>query len=249
MKLFLAVMRKDIRIALQSYAFFLYEIFGVVFQCAIFSGISIFVTPGAIDSYAQFVVPALGAVELMTAALQSSRCFLQRELDSGSMEQIAGATPPLWYLAVLESAFPVLKALLVFFLYWLARYFIPGEKSLIPIFPVLLGLVLVIIQFWCCGLFAAGFLLWKRRGNIVNSGVQFAALLLGGVYFPAKKLPASMEMVSQCSALNFLNTALRGDVVSILPALSATAAAVFLGIRFFRFCEESARRSGMLVVR
>lgn len=248
----ISILKKNLRRAYYERALIVYDLMNVAFNSAIFLGISRFLNPDNAQSYALFVIPALGARELMMAAVSTPRAFIDNEVQIGTLEHLSTSTPSLLKILALESAWPLFKGLFKVILYLAAATLLLSNRIEPQIDPMalLVGFVLVSAQFWALGLISAGYGLISRRGHFINEVIVLSATLLGGTYFSTSILPQWLHKPVNWSALEAFNQALRGkadwDVIGISAV--ATVPIIVIGIKAFELCLRRARQRGTLVL-
>jgi hypothetical protein len=249
----IALLFKNWRRAFHARGLLFYRLLNVAFQVGVFMGISRAIGPVSFgsDSYAHFVLPALGATELMSIALLAPRTFLETESQLGTLEVLATSSPSLLSLTFLESLWPLCRGLFELLLYVFAPWILVSTHPQPALFDhpalSLAALSLVVGQFWFLGLISAGLLLSHRRGASVNSLIFYLATLLGGVYFPLERLNWP-SLISNPSALHAASRILRGEgnwSDLALPSLTLGLLAI-AGTKFFSTSLQQARKNGSL---
>ena len=241
-------LRKAFSLQFSSRYLVVYELISLLFNISIFIGMSVFVSKENSMNYAGFVLPGLGAMEMMTAALVAPKAFVDAEIHAGTLEYLILSCRSITALMAIENLILLSRSLVICLFYFLtARLLSQPSQAPISTICVVTGFLLW-LQFWSFGLIAAGVAMATRRGNGLNTLLLIGACLVGGVYFPKESIPSSLQWVSSLNTLNFFTLSLRGALSwsELYPAVITTLATFIFGITIFYVLLNWARKEGSL---
>lgn len=259
-RLFQAILRRDLLEAATYKTYVLSRIFGLV--GLLFSAFFVARTFAAHEppslsgqgGYFGFLVVGVMASDLAWALFAGPADRVRQAQLAGTLEaELASPVPtPLWLLA--QSLFPVLGALL--------RASLGASLALaaVGVFPeparwpgLLAAVALTLAALLPFGLVGGALTLVLKRSDPIGRGLHAASMLLSGVAYPVEVLPAPLQSLAEAlpttHALRALRGALFGEVpTSALVILSGFAVAgALLALPAIRALDRAARRRGTLV--
>lgn len=214
-----ASFRRDWRIARSYRLAFVLRVLGTVFQVVVFFYISQLVGIAGHPSlaayggnYFAYVLIGLAFQRFFNLSLAGYAASLTEAQQTGTLEAQAVLPVSLFWLAVGSNLWPYLYATAETLLYLLMGVVLGAPLAGANLWGAALITLLASLAISGPGLMGAAVILLYKRGNAVAWGVEAAAALLSGVFFPPELLPTPLARLSvllpQTHALAGLRAAL-----------------------------------------
>lgn len=229
-----ASFRRDWRIARSYRLAFVLRLLGTVFQVVVFFFISRLVGVAqhpALAAYGgnyfAYVLIGLAFQRFFNLSLAGYASALTEAQQTGTFEAQAVLPVSLPWLAAGSNLWPYLYATAETILYLLLGVVLGAPLAGANLWAAALVTVLASLAISGPGLMGAALILLYKRGNAVAWGVEAAAALLSGVFFPPELLPPPLARLSvllpQTHALEGLRAALLGaaPTAELWPQLAA----------------------------
>lgn len=259
----LACLSRDVLIARSYRLALLLRFLGTFFQVAVFYFISRLVGLGAHPAlaayggnYFAYVLIGLAFQRLFSLSLSGYANGVSEMQQTGTLEAQAILPVPLPLLVAGANLWPYLYALSETLLYLGLGVTLGASLAGANVPAALLISLLACVGISGLGLIGAALILLYKRGNAVAWGVEAAAVLLAGVYFPVDLLPRPLQVFSQLlphtHALSGLRAALLqgASLRSLLPVflILALFALVLLplGVLALMWSQRQAQQRGSL---
>ena len=193
-----------------------------------------------------------------STALYSFSAKIREEQVLGTLEAMLVSPTPTSVVIFSSSAWSFTYGGLRILLYLLFAVFVFGvELQLSNPLALLAGVVLTLLSSAGIGILSASFILYFKRGDPVNFLLSGLTTFFGGVIFPAKQLPDSIEWVSNLVPVHWSMRVVRGALLqgkgfaelqqelTVLAVL--TLVLVPAGLGASRIAIRKAKREGSLI--
>ncbi len=207
--------------------------------------------------YFPFVLLGIAFSGYFSTALRSFSFNIRREQFAGTLEAMLITPTKISTILFSSSLWDFIFSSINVFIYLLFGVLFFGLKLFQPNF-FLAGIILIltIICFSAIGMISAGFIMIFKKGDPVTWLISTFSALLGGVYFPIRILPATLQKFSQFIPLTYalrsiravllqganLNDILRDILILMIFATFLLPAGVFI----FKFAVKRAKIEGSL---
>jgi ABC-2 type transport system permease protein len=194
--------RRDVKIALTYRLAFVLRFLSTLFQVVVFYFISKLVTgtPPGLEQYGgnyfAYALIGLAFVRLFNISLSGYAGAITEAQQMGTLEVQALLPIPLPVLIFGANLWPYLYALGETLVYLLLGLLLGAPLAQANVGAALLIALLASLAISGLGLLGASMILVFKRGNAVSWGVEAAAGLLAGTYFPPELLPAPLQKLS-----------------------------------------------------
>jgi len=236
-------MRRDWRIALTHHAPFVFDLLGLVANCAVFYFLGRFA--GHAHSRASFFAFAVAGLAILRLNSGMPRIVqgLTEGLGSGNLELLLNTRRAPATVVIGESSFELLRGGLLASAavgVAVAVFGAPASTAPAGLLAVAFGLLVAVVLFFgLAALTAAALLVIRQAGALTTLG-SMAMPLVAGAYFPIGSLPQPLEAISAVLPFRAAVELIRGGLLhgSFLtaPAVELCAGTlVFVGVALFAF--------------
>ena len=258
MEKIIAVLKKDIIIALRYRNAFVLTSLAQVAQMATFYYLARAVGPQFRPEgmpYFLFLLIGTGFYTFLLSGTYSFLKAVQESQQTGTLEVLLTTATPAAVLVSLGALSAFAQGLLQFVVYLAAGVFLFAPALHVNVAGCLLAFGLSILSAFAIGLFAAGLQISIHKGSAVLWLLGSGAWLMSGTLFPIAALPRPVQMVSYLIPFTHSLTAMRlsllaGSFAAIAREVEILAVfALFLvpsGILFFSSMVRQARQNGTL---
>lgn len=256
----LAVMRRDLLIALRYRTAMWAAAAGVMVEIAGFYFLSRAVGPGfrpdGMDFFS-FLLIGTGVYGFLVAGIGAFVATVQEAQMTGTMEVLMTTSTPPPAIITLAAISAFSSKVLPTLLYLVIGFVFFGAA---PRHPNLLGaaalLVLSLVVAVAIGIFAAALQVWMQRGSVVTWLLASVIWLLTGAVFPVRALPPALQKLAAWVPLTYSIEGLRDALVNSsgfselrIPILALAGFSVVLlpaSLWGFSAALKHARRKGTL---
>lgn len=208
-------------------------------------------------NYFPFVLIGIAFSGFLTAALHSFANNIRREQMMGTLEAMISTPTKLWNIIICSSLWNFIFASISVVVYLLFGGLLGVDFSSSNFFGAFIVLILTVIVFSSIGIIASSFIMVFKRGNPVASLISMVSSVLGGVYFPIKVFPESIQFFSRLIPLTYSLRSIRLALIKgypisyfyndILILLLFIVILLPLGLLCFRFAVRKAKIDGSLL--
>lgn len=206
--------------------------------------------------YFEFTLIGALAFALISTSVTALPSAIGASIGRGTLEAfLATPTHPALLLAGM-SAYPVLWSLARAGVLLLAGLLLGVHLAWTNALTSALILILLIVAYGAIGLIGSSLVIAFRTTGPLLSGIITASAFLGGVYYPARVIPLSLQGLSKVIPLTYglralRQAALRGESVGavsgdLVVLAGQTAALLLIGTVAVRAALRHARRTGTL---
>ena len=210
------------------------------------------------SEYFPYVVVGLAVSNFVTVGLSALSAQIRSAQVEGTLEALLSTPTSVYTVLIGNSLWQLLTAFGYAVLMIAAVIVIASlEILLVRALASLLILLLTLAAFLAIGMLSASFVVIFKRGNPIEYAFGWSSFFLGGVLFPVEVLPRPFHVLSGLLPITHAVKAIREllltrtAVAGIAPLFVNLAVFILvvgpLGLLFFRYALERAKKDGNLV--
>jgi ABC-2 type transport system permease protein len=236
-RLLLAFLRRDLKIAASYPASLLFAGIGGVVTLTTFHFLGQTVGPSPLlagrhgGDYFSFALLGVAVAAALRSVQTSFAQRLREAQTDGSLEVLLSSPKSTFHIISLLAAYPILSALARSLLLLAVGHWMFGANLEIDPLAFAASLLLSLAAFGALGLVSAAFVLSFKRGDPFSYLLDVVTYLLSGVIYPVEVLPPFLQKISSLLPATWALRALRASSLkaATLPDI-ARELAILLGI-------------------